>query len=95
MPLDDEVVVFVTPTCPHCRAAREFLVQRGIAFTEYDVTRDEAALRRLVWLTGRAAVPTIHTRGAVLMGFDSERLTEVLEGVTPSGPLEELGEDQR
>lgn len=79
---EEEVVLFSTPTCPHCEAARAYLRERGIAFTEYDVAADVAALRRLLWLTGRAWVPAISVRGDMLVGFDSERLAVMLGETT-------------
>ena len=34
------VVVFSTPTCPHCRTAKRYLQQKGVRFTDIDVSRD-------------------------------------------------------
>ena len=39
------VIVFSTPTCPHCRAAKRYLEQHGIRYVEVDVSRDAAAAR--------------------------------------------------
>ena len=84
----EDVVLFTAPDCAFCRQARDYLTGRQAAFTECDVTRDEVALRRLLWLTGTATVPAIIVNGAVLVGFDEERLGEMFDG--PLEIIEEL-----
>jgi glutaredoxin len=84
----DGIVLFTAPDCAFCRQAREYLTGRQAVFTEYDVTRDDGALRRLLWLTGTATVPTTIVNGAVLVGFDEERLGEMFDG--PLEIIEEL-----
>jgi hypothetical protein len=39
----DGVVIYTTPGCPHCKAAKELLGRKGISFTEVDVERDAEA----------------------------------------------------
>lgn len=83
------IAVYVTPTCPHCRATREFLTGLGVPFDVYDVTVDRKALQRLIWLTGRATVPTTIAGSDALIGFDASRLQEMVEAVTGrTGPSE-------
>jgi glutaredoxin len=87
---DSEVLLFTTPNCPHCRTAREYLSRTGVSFTEYDVSADQSALRRMLALSGRAAVPTIAACGEVMVGFDAAWLDEMLAGLknrpSPGGP---------
>ena len=39
--------------------AKEFLSQKGYKFTDYDVTRDRAALDEMVKISGARSVPVI------------------------------------
>ncbi|MFO3797738.1 MAG: glutaredoxin family protein, partial [Anaerolineales bacterium] len=39
------VIIFTTPTCQFCNAAKRYLRERGIKFKEVDVSRDPAAAR--------------------------------------------------
>jgi glutaredoxin 3 len=33
------VIIYTTPTCQYCGVAKQFLAERGIAFTEYDISK--------------------------------------------------------
>jgi glutaredoxin 3 len=58
--------------------AKEFLSQKGYAFTEYDVTRDRAALDEMVKLSGGRSVPVIAACNEVMIGFDRTRLEQMV-----------------
>jgi glutaredoxin len=73
------IVLFASPGCAHCSAARAFLAERGTAYLARDPSKDRAALRRLVELTGRASVPTLAVGRDVMMGFDREQWAEMLD----------------
>jgi glutaredoxin len=75
-----EVALFTATTCPHSAAARDYLASRGIAFVEQNVATDPVALQRLIWLTGHTRVPAILIGDQVLVGFDPDRLDEMLAG---------------
>ena len=75
---EEEVKVYSTPTCPYCKMAKEFLSQKGYKFTEYDVTRDRAALDEMVKLSGGRSVPVISACNEVMVGFDRTRLEQML-----------------
>ena len=72
------VAVYTTPTCSHCRTAKQFLRDRGIAFREVDVSRNEAAAREAVRKSGQTGVPVIDVNGTVIVGFDRTRLVRAL-----------------
>jgi glutaredoxin 3 len=66
-----KVVVYTTQSCPYCRAAKELLNKRSIAFTEIDVTGDADARERLVEMSGgRMTVPQIFVDGKAIGGYD-------------------------
>lgn len=58
--------------------AKEFLSQKGYAFTEYDVTKDRAALDEMVRISGARSVPVIVACNEVMVGFDKARLEQML-----------------
>lgn len=65
------VVLYTKSGCPHCAGARDDLMQRGIAFTEYNVQADKAKLEEMLSLNGgRRHVPTLVQDGRVTIGFD-------------------------
>jgi glutaredoxin len=57
---------------------KEFLSAHGIAFTDYNVAEDPAALEAVVATTGRRATPVIVVGDAVVSGFDRGRLQRLL-----------------
>ncbi len=72
------VVVFSTPTCPHCRSAKRYLKQKGIRYTEVDVSRDERAARDMARISGQQSVPVITIGGRPVVGFDRAKIDRLL-----------------
>jgi len=60
-----------------CRSVKEFLSQNGIAYEEKDVSADEAALHELMHM-GVFTTPATVIQGEVVVGFDRNRLAELL-----------------
>ena len=61
--------------------AKEFLSQKGYKFTEYDVTKDRAALDEMVKVSGARSVPVITACNEVMVGFERNRLEQMLSCV--------------
>lgn len=55
----------------------EFLSHHGIAFTDKNVRADREALEELLAI-GSRATPTTVIDGEVIIGFDVERISELL-----------------
>ena len=58
--------------------AKEYLSQKGISYTDHDVTQDAMALEEMVRISGARAVPVIAACGEVMVGFDKTRLDQIL-----------------
>lgn len=67
--MSEEVVIYTKPGCPYCAAAKEDFTNRGIAFTEHDVTADPEIREKAYRLSGVSAVPVIVQNGEVSVGF--------------------------
>ena len=72
------VVIYSTPTCTYCKAAKEFFAANGVEYTEYDVAADEAKRAELVEKSGQMGVPVITIGEEVIVGYDEDRIKEVL-----------------
>jgi glutaredoxin 3 len=58
---------------------KEFLSQKGIVFTDHDVTKDREALEEMRRITqGGLSVPVIHIGDEIIVGFDEERIKKAL-----------------
>jgi len=77
------VILYSRPGCPHCDAARAALASSGHTFEERNPLESPARLKELMLLAAVAAVPTISVSGRVLVGFDADRLEEMLREPPP------------
>ena len=73
-----EVTVYTSPTCPYCNMVKEFLSQRSIGFEERDVSRNPSYAQELMKSTGQMGVPVTIINGQVVVGFDRERLEQLI-----------------
>jgi glutaredoxin 3 len=54
------VEIYTTPYCPYCLDAKALLKKKGVAFTEFDVSRDRELRSQMVQrANGRMTVPQI------------------------------------
>ena len=74
------ITIYTTPTCGYCHQVKRFLTQRGVNYTEYDVSLDQSAAREMLRLTGQMGVPVIAVDDQVVIGFDRKRLEQLLNG---------------
>jgi glutaredoxin 3 len=82
--MDPRVVVYRTQYCPYCTMAERLLSQKGIPFTEVDVSSDPERRRWLVKATGQRTVPQVFINGRSIGGFQE------LSGISRRGELEAL-----
>jgi glutaredoxin len=76
--MQPEVVIYTTPTCTYCNAAKRWFRDHGVAYTEHDVSRDPVKATEMYRLTGQGAVPVIRVGGQVMIGFDPLQLAKLL-----------------
>lgn len=68
--------------------AKEFLSQKGVAFSAYDVTKDKEALQEMRRISGGALrVPVISVCNQVMVGFDAARLEMALRCLSQSSEV--------
>lgn len=76
-----KVTVYSSPACGVCTAVKHYLKYRDVNFAERDVSRDTDALQEMVNLTGGArTVPVVAVDGEAVVGFNRERLDELIGG---------------
>ncbi|PJC47398.1 MAG: NrdH-redoxin [Parcubacteria group bacterium CG_4_9_14_0_2_um_filter_35_11] len=72
------VKVYSTPTCPYCVALKNFLKENKIDFEDIDVSQDEKAREEMIQKTGQMGVPVIEINSEFIVGFDKERISQLL-----------------
>lgn len=73
-----KVIVFTTPTCPHCKHAKRYLRKKNVPFRDVDVSRDRAAARDMARRSGQQGVPVVDIGGQVVVGFNRRKIDRML-----------------
>ena len=73
-----KVIIFSTPTCSFCNAAKRYFREKNIRYTDVDVSRDERAARDMQRKTGQMGVPVILINNRPIVGFDKPRIMQML-----------------
>lgn len=89
---DADVIIYGADWCSACHAAAAYFRQRGIAFVEKNIERDQAAYVEMQQKARAAGVdttgiPVIDFRGHMIAGFDQGAIERLLaQGAPPTGP---------
>jgi glutaredoxin-like YruB-family protein len=73
-----KVIMFSTPTCSFCTAAKRYFREKKIRFTDVDVSRDEKAAQDMLKRTGQRGVPVILINNRPIVGFDKNKINSLL-----------------
>ncbi|GAB4328875.1 MAG: glutaredoxin family protein [Calditrichia bacterium] len=73
-----KVILFTTPTCSFCKAAKRYFIEKKIKFKEIDVSRDERAAKDMMRRTGQMGVPVILINNRPIVGFDKPKINQML-----------------
>ena len=79
--MDKKITIYSTPTCHFCQMTKDFLKEKGIGYTEYNVASDLEKRQEMIQKSGQMGVPVIFVGDELIIGFDKERLVSSL-GVT-------------
>ncbi|MEK7586762.1 MAG: glutaredoxin family protein [Patescibacteria group bacterium] len=72
------VIIYSTPTCHYCQMAKEFFKENNIVYTEHNVAVDRVAGQESIKKSGQMGVPVIDVDGEIIIGFDEDKLRELL-----------------
>ena len=61
---------------------KEFFAEHNIEYTNYDVSKDLQKRQEMSNLTGQMGVPVIVIDNDIVIGFDKEKISELL-GIAP------------
>ena len=81
------VILYGTPWCGACKAAKQYLAGKHIPYAYKDIENDPAAARELQAKASKMGIPTdrvpiLDVRGRLLLGFDRARLDAMLGDAT-------------
>jgi glutaredoxin-like YruB-family protein len=72
------VVIYSTPSCHFCHLAKEFFDQNKVAYTDINVAADREKAKEMVAKTHQMGVPVIEIGDDIVIGFDEQRLRQLL-----------------
>ncbi|KPJ56941.1 glutaredoxin [Parcubacteria bacterium DG_74_2] len=72
------IKVFSTPSCPYCVTLKMFLKEHNIEFEDIDVSENEKAKEEMIEKSGQMGVPVVEIDGKVIIGFDKEKVSKLL-----------------
>lgn len=73
-----KVTIYSTPTCPWCKRAKAYLDEKDIQYESIDVSSNEAAQKEMIDKSGQIGVPVLDIDGKIVIGFDKEKINELL-----------------
>ncbi len=77
--MDKQVKIYSTPTCPYCLRAKAYLKEKNISFEDIDVSVNREAADEMVKISGQMGVPVIVVGDEFIVGFDKNKLEELLK----------------
>lgn len=82
--MSDSIILYSKGYCPFCKNAKALLTQKGVTFTDIEITGNDDLMAEMVKRSGRYTVPQIFI-GDVHVGGGSD-----LEALDKAGALEPL-----
>jgi glutaredoxin 3 len=76
--MDKQVTIYSTPTCHFCHMAKDFFSEKGVQYTEYNVANDLEKRKEMMEKSGQMGVPVITVGDELIVGYDQERLAQLL-----------------
>ena len=73
-----KIKIYSTPTCVYCKMAKEFFKENNIEYTDVDVAADLKEREEMVQKSGQMGVPVIDIDGEITIGFNKEKIIELL-----------------
>ena len=72
------IKVYSTSTCPYCYTVKAFLDEHGFDYEDVNVAEDAKAREEMINKTGQMGVPVVEIDGQIIVGFDRERICQIL-----------------
>jgi glutaredoxin-like YruB-family protein len=74
-----QVTVYTTPTCTWCTTLKTYLDQKQVRYREINVASDSSAAEAMFRKSGQQGVPQTEINGQMIVGFDRNRINQLLE----------------
>ncbi|KGM96196.1 NrdH-redoxin [Clostridium botulinum] len=72
------VKVYSIPDCPWCEKVKRYLDSKQVDYEDINVKEDIEGKEEMISLTNQRSVPVITVDGAIVIGFEKEKLDDLL-----------------
>lgn len=73
-----EVTIYSTASCHFCHMAKDFFTEKNVQYTDFNVGENIEKRKEMVEMTGQMGVPVIRIGDDVIVGFDKNKISELL-----------------
>ncbi|HTY89666.1 MAG TPA: glutaredoxin domain-containing protein [Methanocella sp.] len=73
-----EIRIYSQPSCPACNELKEYLIGKGVQFTDYNILEDDKALDEMLHVHKVRVTPLVIIGDKKFIGFDVEALENAL-----------------
>jgi len=73
-----KVTIYSTPTCPYCIQVKEYLKEKSVEYTDYNVADDQDKAKEMVEKSGQMGVPVVDIDGKITVGFNKPEIDKLL-----------------
>lgn len=73
------VKIYTTPACPWCKKTKEWMKEKKIKYTEYNVVENKKARERMIEKSGQMGVPVLEIGDKIIVGYDPKGIEKALK----------------
>ncbi|HAU66435.1 MAG: Glutaredoxin-like protein, YruB-family [Candidatus Uhrbacteria bacterium GW2011_GWF2_39_13] len=73
------ITIYSTPTCPFCIQLKKYLDEHEVTYTNIDVSSSQEKAQEMIQKSRQMGVPVTDIDGQIVIGFDKEKLNELLQ----------------
>ncbi|MCT4509931.1 MAG: glutaredoxin family protein [Tepidibacter sp.] len=76
--MNKKIEIYSSNTCGYCDMAKDYFKKNNLKYIEYDISRDVTHRKRLMNM-GYTSVPVILIEGEEILGFDEDKMNNMLK----------------
>jgi len=73
-----KIRIFSTSSCPYCVTLKAFLDEKGFKYEDINVGEDQKAADEMIKKSGQMGVPVVDIDSQIIIGFDKEKISQLL-----------------
>ena len=74
----NKIIIYSTDTCHFCHLVKDYLKEKGFSYEDINVGLDASQAKIMIEKSGQRGVPVIDIEGNIIIGFDQEKIDELL-----------------